>query len=80
MNVRVGVSFISVDQARRNLDREVADGVGLEETARGTRAAWAEKLDRVQVQGADEADREVFYTAFFHSLQVFFFFFLLSAF
>ncbi|KAJ7342642.1 glycosyl hydrolase family 92-domain-containing protein [Mycena albidolilacea] len=69
VNVRVGVSFISVAQARRNLDNEISDGVSLEETARRTRAAWAEKLDRITLEGASEADKEVFYTAFFHSLQ-----------
>ncbi|KAJ6473124.1 glycosyl hydrolase family 92-domain-containing protein [Mycena sanguinolenta] len=69
VNVRVGVSFISVDQARRNLDAEIPDDMTLEETARRTRAAWAEKLDRIILEGASEADKEVFYTAFFHSLQ-----------
>lgn len=49
VNVRVGVSFISVDQARMNLEAEVPDGQSLEETARGTRQAWVEKLGRVQV-------------------------------
>ncbi|KAJ7174646.1 glycoside hydrolase family 92 protein [Mycena filopes] len=69
VNVRVGVSFISVEQARRNLDAEIADGVALEETARRTRSAWAEKLDRVTLEGASDADKEVFYTGFFHTLQ-----------
>ncbi|KAJ7499911.1 glycoside hydrolase family 92 protein [Mycena latifolia] len=69
VNVRVGVSFISVEQARRNLESEIPDGVQLEETARKTRTAWAEKLDRIALEGATEEDKEVFYTAFFHSLQ-----------
>ncbi|KAJ7124454.1 glycosyl hydrolase family 92-domain-containing protein [Mycena epipterygia] len=69
VSVRVGVSFISVDQARRNLDAEIPDGVQLEQTARKTRAAWAEKLDRITLEGASEDDKEVFYTAFFHALQ-----------
>ncbi|KAJ6544363.1 glycosyl hydrolase family 92-domain-containing protein [Mycena capillaripes] len=69
VNVRVGVSFISVDQARQNLDAGIPDGTPLEETARQTRAAWAEKLDRITLEGASEVDKEVFYTAFFHALQ-----------
>src|SRR5262245_12829707 len=69
VEVRVGVSFISVEQARRNLDAEAPDGTGLEETARRTRAAWKEKLDRIVVEGASEAEKEVFYTAFYHTLQ-----------
>jgi putative alpha-1,2-mannosidase len=70
VNVRVGVSFISVDQARKNLDAEVPDGTSLEETAKKTRTEWAEKLDRVQISGASTAEKQVFYTAFFHTLQV----------
>ncbi|VDC01005.1 unnamed protein product, partial [Peniophora sp. CBMAI 1063] len=69
VDVRVGVSFISVEQARRNLDSEIPDGTSLEETARGTREGWAEKLDRFVVEGASEEQREVFYTGLFHALQ-----------
>ena len=70
VDVRVGVSFISVDQARKNIEAEVPDGQTLEETARATRAAWAEKLDFVQVEGGDPETKTVFYTGIFHTLQV----------
>ena len=70
VDVRIGVSFISVDQARKNLESEIPDGASLEETARNTRAAWAEKLDRIQVEGASDTQKTVFYTGVFHSLQV----------
>lgn len=70
VNARVGVSFISVDQARKNLDTEIPDGQTLEETARQTRAAWADKLDRVKVEGGGDEIKTVFYTGIFHTLQV----------
>jgi hypothetical protein len=70
VNVRVGVSFISIDQARKNLDAEIPDGTSLEETAGGTRAAWEEKLGSIRMEGASEEDKTVFYTSFFHTLQV----------
>lgn len=70
VNVRVGVSFISIEQARRNIDSEIPDGKTLEETARETREAWAEKLDRIQIEGASTDDMQTFYTGFFHTLQV----------
>ncbi|KAF7983020.1 hypothetical protein HWV62_24658 [Athelia sp. TMB] len=69
VNVRVGVSFISIEQARRNLDSEIPDGKTLEETARDTREAWAEKLDLIQIEGASEDELQTFYTGFFHTLQ-----------
>jgi putative alpha-1,2-mannosidase len=70
VDVRVGVSFISVEQARKNLDDEIPDGTSLEHTAYQTRKEWAEKLDRVIIEGASEDDAFVFYTALFHTLQV----------
>ncbi|KAI0260975.1 glycosyl hydrolase family 92-domain-containing protein [Gloeopeniophorella convolvens] len=69
VNMRIGVSFISIEQARRNLEREVPDGTSLEQTAKRTRGEWAEKLDRVQVEGGSQDQLETFYTALFHTLQ-----------
>ncbi|KAF8574017.1 glycoside hydrolase family 92 protein [Ramaria rubella] len=69
VDVRVGVSFISVDQARANLEKEIPDGTSLEETAYNTRNAWADKLDTVQIEGATEEQQMVFYTGFYHTLQ-----------
>ena len=70
VDVRVGVSFISVDQARKNLEAEIPDGTSLEQTAQATRAQWAEKLGRVKVEGASADQRATFYTGIFHTLQV----------
>lgn len=70
VNVRVAVSFISIDQARLNLEKEIPDGYTLEDTARNTRIAWAEKLDRITLVGATKEQKEIFYTGFFHTLQV----------
>ncbi|KAI0051484.1 glycoside hydrolase family 92 protein [Auriscalpium vulgare] len=69
VNVRVGVSFISIEQARRNVEAEVPNGTSLEKTAKKTRTEWAEKLDRIQVAGASDAELQTFYTGVFHSLQ-----------
>lgn len=71
VGVRVGVSFISVQQARANLDAEIPDGTSLEQTAYRTRKAWAEKLDRLRVEGGNVDRRKTFYTAAFHALQVY---------
>lgn len=70
VNVRVGTSFISVDQARKNLESEVPDGQVLEQTAYATRSAWKEKLEMVQLEGTSEANKTTFYTGFYHTLQV----------
>ncbi|KAF8654876.1 hypothetical protein AX16_003337 [Volvariella volvacea WC 439] len=73
VNVRVGTSFISDEQALINLDDEIPDGTSIEQTAEGVRKAWIEKLDRIQIEddssGEQEVEKEVFYTGVFHSLQ-----------
>ncbi|KAI0084207.1 glycoside hydrolase family 92 protein [Irpex rosettiformis] len=69
VEVRIGVSFISIEQARENLDSEIPDGTTLEQTAKNVRRAWAEKLDRIQLEGASDDNQTVFYTAVFHGLQ-----------
>ena len=69
VGVRVGVSLISIDQARANLDREVPDGTSFESVEAGTRAAWSAKLDLVRVKGATDDELVTFYTCLFHALQ-----------
>ncbi|TFK53274.1 glycoside hydrolase family 92 protein [Heliocybe sulcata] len=69
VDVRVGVSLISVEQARKNLDSEIPDGTTLEQTAQKVREAWAEKLDRIQVEGGSAENKTVLYTAVYHTLQ-----------
>jgi len=83
VTVRVGTSFISLDQARRNIDAEIPDydtsqgqdtlAAGpqtLERTAQITRTAWTERLDRFTLEGATEVQKEVFWTGVAHALQV----------
>ncbi|KAI5115924.1 hypothetical protein M0805_004036 [Coniferiporia weirii] len=69
INVRVGVSFISIDQARQNLDHEVPDECTFEETAYKTRMAWKEKLELIEIEGATKENLTTFYTGFYHTLQ-----------
>lgn len=74
VEVRTGVSFISIEQARRNLDLEIPDGTTFETTVDTVKSAWLEKMDRISITGANVTDpdhdpRTVFYTGLFHSLQ-----------
>lgn len=69
VEVRIGTSLISIERARSNLDKEIPDGMTLENTALSTRSAWAEKLDRIRIEGGTDEQRQIFYTGFFHALQ-----------
>ncbi|WVQ99719.1 hypothetical protein IAU59_006861 [Kwoniella sp. CBS 9459] len=68
VEVRVGVSFISIEQARRNIDLEIPDGQSLATTSKTTRSAWTKKLDLLSVQGATPSNLTVLYTSFAHTL------------
>jgi predicted alpha-1,2-mannosidase len=65
--VRVGTSFLSVEQARANLMQELPDWNFA--AARGRlRDEWNEKLSRLQIDGAMKRDRVRLYTALYHAL------------
>ncbi|KAI0427199.1 glycoside hydrolase family 92 protein [Xylaria sp. FL1042] len=74
VEVRTGVSFVSVEQARKNLDIEIPDGTSFEDTVEQAKAAWLEKLGRVTIEGVNKTDKEhdprtIWYTGLFHALQ-----------
>jgi predicted alpha-1,2-mannosidase len=68
INVRVGVSYVSEENARANLAAESPTGATVETTAAAARAAWNEQLSKVHAGGGSEADRTIFYTALYHAL------------
>lgn len=68
VRVKIGTSFISVEQARENLRREIPGWSHERATAR-LRRTWARKLGAVELDGAAEDERAIFYTGMFHALQ-----------
>ncbi len=67
VEVRMGVSFVSVENARENLEREQG-GRHFDELRAEARARWESDLSRVKVEGGSEEQRSVFYTALYHML------------
>ena len=67
IEVRVGISYISTDQARRNLEREIP-GWGFDRVRSQTRAIWNRALSAIDVTGGTERQRVIFYTALYRSL------------
>lgn len=65
--LKVGISPVSVDGARRNLERETP-GWEFDGYRRDAAAAWARKLQRVRIETPDAARKTVFYTALYHAL------------
>ncbi len=64
VRMRYGISYISVEQARKNLQAEIKD-FDLERIAKGARVEWNEALGKIAVEGGTEDEKTVFYTALY---------------
>ncbi|MFJ9455308.1 GH92 family glycosyl hydrolase [Kitasatospora sp. NPDC101447] len=67
VTARVGISFVSVEGARANLESEQR-GAPLAEVRARSRARWNDLLGRIAVAGGTSDQRRVFYTALYHAL------------
>lgn len=74
VEVRTGVSYVSVEQARKNLDIQIPDDATFESTVENVKQEWLEKLGRITIDGVNDTDpdhdpRTIWYTGLFHALQ-----------
>lgn len=67
IEVRVGISYISIEQARRNLEREIPRWT-FDQVKSQTRAVWNNALAGIDIAGGTERQRTIFYTALYRSL------------
>ena len=68
VRLRYGVSFISADQAIRNLRREI-DTYDVDAVAKDGRRVWNETLGRLAVKGGTEDQKTVFYTSYWRTFE-----------
>jgi len=66
LQVRIGTSFTSVDEARRNLHAEIP-AWNFEQTEGAAKAAWEHVLGSIAIAGY-APERRIFYTAMYHAL------------
>ena len=67
VEVQLGVSFVSMANARLNLEKEQGKK-NFDQVLADARAAWARDLGRIEVEGGTEEQKAVFYTALYHLL------------
>lgn len=67
VRLRIGSSFISIGQARKNLKQEIP-GWSFDDVARQTKKAWNKLLGNIEIEGATPTQETIFYTAMYHSL------------
>lgn len=68
IGMRYGVSFISVEQAKKNLDREI-QGFDVNTVAEAGRKIWNEALGRIAVSGTTDKETTVFYTSLYRTFE-----------
>jgi predicted alpha-1,2-mannosidase len=65
--MKIGISFVSIENARKNLSREIP-GWSFEAVHAAAKESWTKMLDRVQTEGGTPDQRVIFYTALYHML------------
>jgi len=65
--MKIGISFISVEQARRNLAAEIP-GFDFAATHAAAVAKWNRALGKVEIKGATAEQAQIFYTALYHTM------------
>jgi predicted alpha-1,2-mannosidase len=65
--VKVGISAVSVEGARKNMDAEVP-GWDFDALRRAADRAWELELSKIRVDGGTPERRTIFYTALYHAM------------
>lgn len=68
VDFRVGISFISVEQAKANLEAE-SIGRTFTEIRERSQAVWEQALGRIRVEGGTERERRIFYTSLYRTCE-----------
>lgn len=66
IELRVGVSYVSIANARENLKREIGEKT-FEEIKKETQQAWEKQLSVVKIDSDDKEKKEIFYTGLYHA-------------
>lgn len=64
VRIRYGISYISVEQAKANMEKELP-GFDIEILAKTARDEWNRVLGQIEVEGATEDQKTVFYTSLY---------------
>ena len=67
VNVKIGLSYTSVENARLNMEAE-ASGLDFDKAYAQAHRIWEDALGRIRVEGGLQQDRVKFYTGLFHAL------------
>ena len=69
VTLKLAISYVSIENARTNLQVE-AGGKEFEQVVAEAQRAWEERLGSIRIEGGNEEQKEVFYTALFRTFQM----------
>ncbi len=67
IQAKVGISFVSTEQARQNVQQEAPEW-SLEKIRQASVDAWNRALSRIELHGESDSKRIQFYTAIYHTM------------
>ncbi len=67
VKVKIATSFISLEQARENLNKEIPDW-DFDKISQQTKTSWQKELEKIKIEGVTDNQKTIFYTAFYHCL------------
>ncbi len=65
VQVKVGISFVSIEQAKRNVEQEIPEW-NFDAVHAGATALWNTELAKLSLSGETDAQRRELYTAMYH--------------
>jgi len=67
IEVRVGISYVSIENARMNLNKETAEK-SFDQIRKEARSEWNDLLSRIKIKDDNTENKTLFYTALYHLL------------
>lgn len=67
VEVKIGVSYVSIENARENLEKETGN-LSFKDIYKETASKWNDLLSKIEVEGGSKDDKTIFYTALYHTL------------
>ncbi len=68
LELKIGFSFVSVENAKMNLEREMIDK-DFAQVAREADEAWEKLLSKIRVSGGTEREKRLFYSCLYHAFK-----------
>jgi len=65
--LKTGISFVNIEGAKENLEHDIPDW-NFEDVVKNAKSLWADAIKSIDVYGAAERDKTIFYTALYHTM------------